>query len=73
MSLSALGTPEKTGETLARLIASGRCILEHLDLEPPTWPPEEPYRNLAREWIDAHPDEWAAMQAQHQTVVGSNP
>ena len=63
MALSPLGTPEKTGETLARMVASGRVLLEHLDLEPVQWNPEHPYRNLAREWIAANPEKWTAMQA----------
>jgi len=27
----------------------------------PVYPPAQPWRNLAREWIEAHPREWEAM------------
>lgn len=27
----------------------------------PTYPPPQPWRNLAREWIDSHPREWESM------------
>jgi hypothetical protein len=45
------------------MVASGRVLLEHLDLEPVQWNPEHPYRNLAREWITAHPKEWESLKA----------
>lgn len=28
---------------------------------PPVYPPAKPWRNLAREWIAAHPSQWEAM------------
>jgi hypothetical protein len=61
------------GAILARGVAAGRWSLASLDRQPSWWdqrpPGSPPWRNLAREWIQGHPDEWAAMQARCRAVL----
>jgi hypothetical protein len=62
-----------TGQSLALAALRGLWPLEALD-HPPRAPndvrsinvrPGTPYRNLAREWIAANPQQWDALLKQH--------
>jgi hypothetical protein len=70
---------------LLRLVATGRVTLEQLDVPPPGWRdnaaamkrqalahqwPLPVYRNLAREWIEGNPQEWAQLQTLHPRENG---
>jgi hypothetical protein len=72
-ALQLIGRGQGIGAELARGIAAGRWSLAALDQEPGWWnqrpPGSPPWRNLAREWIQGHPDEWAAMQARCRAVL----
>lgn len=59
-----------TGLSLARGVAAGQWTLQALD-KPPCGAqqarsvnvrPAAPYRNLAREWIAANPEQWRVLQ-----------
>jgi hypothetical protein len=68
------------GPLLAGMVAKGLMTLEQLDVPTPRWmdelelmtqyrlmggkPPPE-WRNTARDWIEAHPADWVALQALH--------
>lgn len=65
-------SPDDVGQQLALGVLRGRWSLEHLDktcsseLIANNWRaaqnlPTIPHRNLAREWIAAHPREWDAL------------
>ena len=58
MSLVPLGHFQTTGRTLARMVAAGRITLEVLDQPPEEWPADQPYQNLARNWIKGNEAEW---------------
>lgn len=57
------------GAVLARGVAAGRWSLKALDRQPAWWKDRPagspPWRNLAREWIDQNPQQWAALQDAH--------
>ncbi len=68
------------GPLLAGMVAKGLMTLEQLDVPTPRWmdelelmtqyrlmsgkPPPE-WRNTARDWIEAHPADWVALQNLH--------
>lgn len=65
-------SPDDVGQQLALGVLRGRWDLEHLDkpgqsqIVANKWRashdlPTVPHRNLAREWIAAHPREWDAL------------
>lgn len=60
ISLEDLDNPSSTWEALeaVRTAANRHAMRSKL---PPPYPPGQPWRNLAREWIAAHPAEWEAM------------
>ena len=60
ISLEDLDSPSSGWEALeaARAAANRRAMRTKL---PPPYFPGLPWRNLAREWIAAHPAEWEAM------------
>lgn len=62
---TAPNTLNQREQELACLLAAGvvigRWTLEAIDRPSSFWPRQRPWRNLAREWITAHPNGWAAM------------
>lgn len=43
---------------------------------PPSHPPGNPWRNLARDWITAHPSDWNALLKEHleqEDQISHNP
>ncbi len=70
---------EAVGRLLARQVIKGRCSLEQFDkpsgsdIEARAWRarhglPEIPHRNLIRDWIESHADEWDAMLRQEMAA-----
>ena len=73
------------GPLLAGMVAKGLMTLDQLDVPTPRWmadldmmtqyrlingqPPPE-WRNTAREWIEAHPGDWVALQNLHAEARG---
>jgi hypothetical protein len=68
------------GPLLAGMVAKGLVTVEQLDVPTPRWQAELPlmteyrvmggrpvpeWRNPAREWIEAHPGDWVALQKLH--------
>lgn len=65
------------GLLLASMVAKGYCTVEQFDRPPHDWPvlqanvaargeaPPE-WQNQCRLWIEAHPGDWAALQALHR-------
>ena len=82
MRLTCLGV----GPMLAGMVAKGLVTVEQLDVPTPRWmdeldlmtqframagkPPPE-WRNPAREWIEANPAEWQALQNLHADARAS--
>ena len=82
MRLTFLGV----GPLLAGMVAKGLVTVEQLDVPTPRWmaeldlmtqframagkPPPE-WRNPAREWIEANPAEWQALQNLHADARAS--
>jgi len=65
MTLQALGSFDVTGETLARMVAKGRCTIEQLDHTPPGSPVGYKTRNLLRDWIPVNQSKWQDIQAEY--------
>ena len=68
MSLVPLGHFQTTGQTLARMIATGRMTLEALDQPPADWPADRPYQNIARNWIQVNEAEWRKLTDEFQAA-----
>lgn len=79
MKLGVVGV----GPLLAGMVAKGLVTLEQLDQPLPRWQAELPmmtqcrlarglpppvWRNPAREWVEANPKEWVALQNLHAEV-----
>ena len=63
-------------EELACLLAAGAVIgrwsLDTFDHATSGWPRDRPWRNLAREWVAAHPKGYAAMQIAMESALQSS-
>jgi hypothetical protein len=65
MTLHALGSFDVTGDTLARMVAKGRCTIEQLDHAPPGAPAGYQPKNLLRDWIVVNQSKWQQIQSEH--------
>jgi hypothetical protein len=65
MTLHPLGGFDSTGDTLARMVAKGRCTIEQLDHAPPGAPAGYKPRNLVRDWIAVNQSKWQSIQAEY--------
>lgn len=65
MTLHPLGTFDGTGDTLARMVAKGRCTIDQLDHAPPGAVTGYQPRNLLRDWIIVNQSRWQKIQAEY--------
>jgi hypothetical protein len=68
MTLHALGGFDVTGDTLARMVAKGRCTIEQLDHAPPGAPAGYQPRNLLRDWVAVNKSKWQDIQDEYNFV-----
>lgn len=65
MTLQPLGTFDGTGDTLARMVAKGRCVINDLDNPAPGSPATYQPRNLLRDWIAVNAIKWQQIQDEY--------
>jgi hypothetical protein len=65
MTLQPLGTFDGTGDTLARMVAKGRCTISDLDLRPPGAQASYTPTNILRDWISVNAAKWQQIQEEY--------
>lgn len=65
MTLHPLGTFDGTGDTLARMVAKGRCTIDDLDKPAPGSVPGYQPQNLLRDWIAVNNAKWQEIQVEY--------
>jgi hypothetical protein len=65
MPLTPLGTFAGTGETLAHMVAKGRCTLDDLDHRAPGSDPKFQPQNILRNWIQGNQSKWDTIRAKY--------
>jgi hypothetical protein len=65
MPLKPLGTFAGTGETLANMVAKGRCTIDDLDHRAPGSDPKFQPQNILRDWIQGNQSKWADIRAKY--------
>jgi hypothetical protein len=68
MALHALGGFDVTGDTLARMVAKGRCTIDDLDHRPPGADVNYNPRNMLRDWISVNATKWQQIQDEYSYV-----
>ena len=68
MTLQPLGTFIGTGDTLARMVAKGRCSIDDLDHEPPGTCTGYKPKNMLRDWIIVNAAKWQQIQDEFNYV-----
>ena len=68
MTLQPLGTFVGTGDTLARMVAKGRCTIDDLDHRPPGADTSYNPKNMLRDWISVNATKWQQIQDEHSYV-----
>jgi hypothetical protein len=69
MSLTPLGTFAGTGETLAHMVAKGRCTIDDLDHRAPGSDPKFQPQNILRNWIQGNQSKWDSIRAKYNLPV----
>jgi hypothetical protein len=54
MTLQSLGSFDVVGDTLARMVAKGRCTIDDLDHRPPGADTSYNPKNMLRDWISVN-------------------
>ena len=67
MPLTSLGTFAGTGETLAHMVAKGRCTIEDLDHRAPGSDPKFQPQNILRNWIQGNQSKWDSIRAKYNS------
>jgi hypothetical protein len=65
MPLTPLGTFAGTGETLAHMVAKGRCTIDDLDQRAPGSDLKFQPQNILRNWIQGNQSKWADIRAKY--------
>ena len=65
MPLTPLGTFAGTGETLAHMVAKGRCTIQDLDYRAPGSDSKFQPQNILRNWIQGNQSKWADICAKY--------
>ena len=65
LTLQPLGTFIGTGDTLARMVAKGRCSIDDLDHEPPGTCTGYKPKNMLRGWIVVNAAKWQQIQDEY--------
>ena len=65
MPLTPLGTFAGTGETLAYMVAKGRCTIDDLDHRAPGSDPKFQPQNILRYWIQGNQAKWVEICAKY--------
>ena len=68
MTLQPLGTFVGTGDTLARMVAKGRCTIDDLDHRPPGADISYNPKNILRDWIKVNATKWQEIQDEYSFV-----
>ena len=68
MTLQALGSFEVVGDTLARMVAKGRCTIDDLDHRPQGANTSYNPKNMLRDWISVNAIKWQQIQDEHSYV-----
>lgn len=69
MPLTPLGTFAGTGETLAHMVAKGRCTIDDLDHRPPGSDLKFQPQNILRHWIQGNQSKWADIRAKYGLIT----
>jgi len=65
MTLHPLGTFIGTGDTLACMVAKGRCTIDDLDHAPPGASDGYTPKNILRDWITVNAARWQEIQDEY--------
>jgi hypothetical protein len=65
MTLHPLDTFDGAGDTLARMVAKGRCTIDDLDKAAPGSSAIYKPRNLLRDWIAVNAIKWQQIQDEY--------
>ena len=68
MTLQPLGTFIGTGDTLARMVAKGRCTIDDLDHCPQGAEAGYKPKNMLRDWISVNAAKWQQIQDEYSYV-----
>ena len=65
MTLQSLGSFDVVGDTLARMVAKGRCTIDDLDHRPPGASTSYNPKNMLRDWISVNAAKWQQIQDEY--------